>query len=136
MLKFVVYGKPEPKQSTYFGNGRAYGKPKAKAYAKNVQLAFRQKYKSDVCYPVNMPLIVRIKVFVPIPESKSKKWKQQAEEGKIRPTIRPDVDNCLKNLNDSLNGLAYVDDKQIVSETIEKFYSSEPRVEVEIEGEY
>jgi len=32
--------------------------------------------------------------------------------------------------SDALNGLAYHDDSQIVSATVEKWYSTEPRVEV------
>lgn len=34
---------------------------------------------------------------------------------------------------DGLNGIAYEDDKQVVSGRIRKFYSREPRVEVEID---
>ena len=46
------------------------------------------------------------------------------------------MDNIGKLINDSLNGLAYTDDRQIVEEKIEKFYSDRPRVEVQIEGIY
>lgn len=34
--------------------------------------------------------------------------------GEIRPTKRPDVDNVLKAVADSLNGLAYHDDAQLI----------------------
>ena len=34
--------------------------------------------------------------------------------GKMRPTMKPDNDNIAKSVLDALNGLAYVDDKQIV----------------------
>jgi Holliday junction resolvase RusA-like endonuclease len=40
--------------------------------------------------------------------------------------------NVFKRLYDALNGLAYRDDNQIVSATVEKWYSNNPRVEVEI----
>ena len=52
--------------------------------------------------------------------------------GAIRPTKKPDIDNCIKIIADALNGLAYVDDTQIVGVTAEKFYAEIPRVEVEI----
>lgn len=37
-------------------------------------------------------------------------------------------------IKDALNGIAYADNRQVVSETITKKYSNLPRVEVEIEG--
>ena len=43
-----------------------------------------------------------------------------------------DIDNCIKIIADALNGLAYVDDTQIVAVVAEKFYAEIPRVEVEI----
>jgi Holliday junction resolvase RusA-like endonuclease len=51
---------------------------------------------------------------------------------KMWPTKKPDADNILKLAADSLNGLAYVDDKQIVSAVIHKFYSDRPRLEINI----
>lgn len=50
----------------------------------------------------------------------------------IRPTKKPDLDNIMKCVTDALNEIAYQDDKQIVSASIEKYYSEEPRVEVAI----
>lgn len=75
---------------------------------------------------------VEIKVFVGIPQSKSKKFKNAALLGEIRPTKKPDCDNIAKNINDALNGIAYVDDAQIVKDIIEKRYSVTPRVEITI----
>ena len=53
--------------------------------------------------------------------------------GIIRPTIKPDVDNIAKVILDSLNGLAYKDDKQIVFCIISKWYGENPKVEVILE---
>ena len=50
-----------------------------------------------------------------------------------RPVKKPDMDNIVKAIADSLNDLAYHDDSQIVETTVEKFYGEEPRVEVVIE---
>lgn len=52
--------------------------------------------------------------------------------GIIRPTKKPDMDNCIKVIADALNKLAYHDDTQIVDCQIRKFYSDDPRVEVRI----
>ena len=49
-----------------------------------------------------------------------------------RPTKKPDLDNIIKAIADSLNGIAYKDDAQIVELKSKKFYSDTPRVEVTI----
>jgi Holliday junction resolvase RusA-like endonuclease len=77
-------------------------------------------------------LCMRIKAYYEIPKTASKNTIQGMTTGLIRPTIKPDIDNVIKIIADSINGLAYRDDKQIVGIQAEKWYSTEPRVEVEI----
>ena len=77
-------------------------------------------------------LDVRILAFYGIPKSKSKKVKALMLEGKIRPTKKPDMDNVVKIIADSLNQVAYRDDTQIVDCQCRKFYAEQPRVEVKI----
>ena len=74
-----------------------------------------------------------VKAYFAIPKSVSKKKHKLMIEEKIRPTKKPDCDNVLKIICDALNTIAYDDDKQIVEMEISKFYSENPRVEVEIE---
>lgn len=50
----------------------------------------------------------------------------------LRPTVKPDCDNIAKNINDALNRIVYNDDKQIVSLTVNKFYSNDEYVKVNI----
>lgn len=50
--------------------------------------------------------------------------------GEIRPTKKPDLDNIIKIILDSLNGIAYIDDSQVVNLTVEKRYAEKPRVEL------
>ena len=60
----------------------------------------------------------------------TKKNRKLIEEGKLHPTKKPDLDNVAKIVLDSLNGIAYSDDSQIVKLNVEKHYSENPRVEV------
>ena len=46
----------------------------------------------------------------------------------IRPAKKPDCDNIAKIILDSLNGIAYADDKQIISLSVEKYYGDTPKV--------
>lgn len=58
--------------------------------------------------------------------------------GEITPTKKPDADNVLKVIADSLNKLCYRDDAQIVRAEIVKCYAEQPGVDVMIwenEGE-
>ena len=51
-------------------------------------------------------------------------------KGEMLPTKKPDVDNIIKIILDSLNGLAYKDDARIAACSCQKFYASNPRVEL------
>lgn len=99
----------------------------AEAFIKSL---FVQKYPGHV--PVEGPLELTVLVYLPIPKSASRRVHEDMATGKIRPTKRPDLDNVLKLVMDSLNGLAYKDDSQIVDEDGEKWYSRTPHVEVKI----
>lgn len=84
-------------------------------------------------FPDDMPLKVTIQAFYEIPKSASKKKRAQMLDGEIRPTKKPDADNIAKIICDALNGIAYRDDAQVVTCIINKRYSEEPSVSVEIE---
>ena len=75
---------------------------------------------------------VNVYAYMGIPSSKSKKFRVSAQKGIVRPTKKPDVDNIFKAVSDALNGLIYKDDKQIIHSRVEKYYSDERRVEVEV----
>ena len=50
----------------------------------------------------------------------------------IRPTKKPDCDNIAKICLDALNGLAYVDDSQVVCLSVSKMYAKEPKVVISL----
>lgn len=77
-------------------------------------------------------LKLEINAYFGIAKSVSKKKKLFILASKLRPIKKPDVDNILKIIADSLNKVAYKDDAQIVECIIRKFYSENPRVEVAI----
>jgi Holliday junction resolvase RusA-like endonuclease len=51
----------------------------------------------------------------------------------IFPTIKPDTDNIAKSILDSLNGIAFLDDKQVVKLEVEKYYAANASVVVTIQ---
>lgn len=110
---------------------RAYTPKKTKMYENLVKIEYERqcgRYK----FPDDSMLDIRIFAYYGIPNSTPKKKRQGMVEGKIRPTKKPDFDNIAKIICDSLNGIAYKDDKMIVDGMFRKYYSEDPRVEVKI----
>jgi len=71
-----------------------------------------------------------VEAYFAIPMSASRKKREGMLAGTLRPTGKPDLDNVLKVVADSLNGIAYRDDAQIAWAMVTKLYSDRPRVEV------
>ncbi len=67
-----------------------------------------------------------------IPKSASKKLRADMLSGAVNPTKKPDWDNIGKIVSDALNGVAYEDDKSIISAAVYKRYSDNPRMEISL----
>ena len=121
-------GKGRPRFSR---NGHAYTPGKTVMYEDNIRLAYIQTYGNEK-FPESSQLRLEVVAFYKIPRSDSKRRRAEKLSNSIRPTKKPDADNIMKIIADGLNKVAYHDDKQIVSCSVEKFYSENPRVEVTI----
>ena len=108
--KFTVYGEPKGKGRPRFNTktGHAITPKDTVSYENLVKLEWQTAYGTE-SFP-----------------------KAAMLAGEIRPTKKPDMDNVVKIIADSLNNLAYYDDTQIVDCQCRKFYSENPRVEVTI----
>jgi Holliday junction resolvase RusA-like endonuclease len=127
-MKLIIPGEPCAKQRPKFGNGRTYTPEKTVNY----ETLVRQLYIQATKEYHDGALRLVVDAFFTIPKSTSKKKREKMLQGIIRPTKRPDWDNIGKIASDALNAIAYRDDSQIVDATVRKWYSDEPRVEVEI----
>lgn len=131
MISFVIPGEPKAKaRPRTTKKGHTYTPEQTVNYENWVKLCY-QNSENKIMYE-NKPLIAEITAFFTIANSKSKKDKKAMEAGRIKPTKKPDVDNIAKIILDSLNGLAYKDDSQVVNLSVVKYYSKMPRVEVNI----
>ncbi len=136
-MKFTIYGEPvaqgRPRFSTAGGYPRAYDPAKSRDYKDYIRLAAAAEMNGQA--PLSGPLSISVRVYRPIPSSYSKKKRDAAERGAIRPTTKPDVSNYVKTIEDALNGICWNDDSQIVAyhEPFGKYYSATPRIEVEVE---
>ena len=133
-VDFVIQGKAQAKQRPRFNThtGRTYTPNKTINYENWVKICYLEKYKDKEL--MDKPLRVTIRAFLEIPKSTSKKKKQQMLNCEIFPTVvKPDTDNIAKSILDSLNGIAYKDDKQVAELIVYKFYNDTPYVNVTIE---
>ena len=127
-MKVTIEGEPKGKGRPRFYNGHAVTPQTTRDYEEEAALAYKAKVKKTYHGAVG----VRIRAYFKIPKGVSKAVRQMMEDGVRRPTKKPDIDNIDKIILDALNGIAFDDDKQVVEETLSKFYSVHPRVEVEV----
>ncbi len=132
-VKFTVFGEPKGKGRPRFNTrtGHAITPKDTVNYETLVHMEYLNQC-GNARFPDDAMLDMRIKAYYSIPQSKSKKKKELMRAGVIRPTKKPDMDNCIKIIADALNKIAYHDDTQIVDCQVRKFYSDDPRVEVRI----
>ena len=125
-IKGTPIGKARPRLSRY----GTYTPEKTKKYEEYVKLCYINKYNIEQT-PTEKPLKAKITVFFEVPTSYSKKKKKELI-GQPHAN-RPDIDNIVKIILDSLNGLAYKDDNQIAKLEVEKVYGEQAKVILEIE---
>ena len=132
LLRFDIPGHPvgkgRPRATRANGFVSFYTPAKTRDYEKAVKTAGRAFCKAPLAGPLRMSLFVRMAV----PKSWTKRQREDALSGCLRPTSKPDLSNVLKAIEDGLNGVCYEDDKQIVELAVTSWYSVEPGVTVEI----
>ena len=124
-----VIGKGRPRLNSY--TGVVYTPTRTKDYETLVEQYFLLKY------PRFKPLEGRIKVniiaYFSIPKTTKKSEINEMLENNKSPTKKPDIDNIVKSILDSMNKFAFKDDNQITKLEVEKKYALEDKVYVKIE---
>lgn len=131
-ITFTVYGEPvaqgRPKFTTVHGHAKAYDPEKSRSYKEIVRLE-ALRVRPEI--PLDCAISLTVKVYRSIPKSFSKKKTAAAMSGSIRPVTKPDLDNVIKGVKDSLKTVIWCDDSQVVDfGDSGKWYSDVPRVEV------
>ena len=107
-----------------------YTPAETRAYEK--ALAMVAKVAMRAKEPLLGPLRLTVTAFMPVPASWSRKKRDAALAGVVRPTVKPDWDNIGKIGSDALKGIVWKDDTQVVDGRVLKFYDERPRLRVEI----
>lgn len=128
MIEFTVKGKPVGKGRPRFTRtGHTYTPEKTRAYEAAVAWECRKAMKGKL--PSTLPQNVSVEVMVKPPKSWTKTKTKNALGGFITPG-RPDIDNYLKAVLDGCNGVAFLDDSQVVSVYATKRYAETDGVRV------
>jgi len=128
MATFTVPGEPTGKaRPIVTKSGYAFTPQKTVLYENLIKLEFERQCGSSMI-PKPIPVELEVFAYYSIPKSASLKKQKLMRQGVIRPIRKPDTDNILKIVADSLNKIAYDDDSQIVRCSIEKYYGEEPRI--------
>ncbi|MCC0686194.1 RusA family crossover junction endodeoxyribonuclease [Clostridioides sp. ZZV14-6345] len=130
-INFTIGGEPVGKERPRMNSitKRTYTPNKTKNYEELIKWLYQSKVKHYFEGYIKMTL----RCYYSIAKSNSKKVKEQKRNNVLRPSKKPDIDNVVKIIADSLNEIAYKDDTQIVEVVASKYYSDKPRVEVELE---
>lgn len=115
-------GQGRPRFSRYSG---AYKDKKDIEYEKLIKECFLKEAKG--IKPSERPIYIEIETYYKIPKNTPKYVIEELEYGDFDyvPQSKPDLDNVAKAVLDALNGIAYIDDKQVYSLTCAKFYDFE-----------
>jgi len=128
-----VSGKGRPRFARQGTFVKTYTDAKTLTYEKSIQTYAKQAMGST------SPLIGAVAAYfhigIPIPPSYSKTRQKACIEGLERPTKKPDIDNIVKAVLDGMNGIVYLDDKQVVDLHLTKVYSETEGIDILIKGE-
>ena len=141
-LQFTILGTPQPKQSARFrvqkfGN-KSFVKPYQKKEVVDNERNFAFDAKSQLpedFKPFIGPISVKaIFIFPPLKSFTKSKLNILASGGVIFKDTKPDLqDNLMKGVIDSLEGIVFNNDSQIVEVKSRKIYGTVPRVELVFE---
>jgi len=122
-ITFHLEGPPQGKgRARSTKSGHHYTPEKTASYETRLAWTFRQV--AGEWEPIKGPVKVIITAIFAPPASFTAKQLRAIRDGELYPTIKPDWDNVGKLL-DGLNGIAWVDDKQIIVGTVQKVYRTD-----------
>lgn len=129
--RFVIPLAAKGKQRPRMANGHAYTPRETRIYEDDVKRFYISQCHYTP-YPKGVALRLVITFLYAIPQSASMKQRQAMLSGVKKPTVKPDLSNAVKTIEDALNGLAYYDDAQITDLHPKKRYAIEASILVEI----
>lgn len=120
--------KGRPRATVIAGRARLYTPANTRKHESALRYAIAQEWGERA--PFDEPVSVTISVYLPIPKSFSKRKRDAAINRLVWPAKRPDLDNFMKAVWDSMNGVVIRDDAQIVHAETWKLYGERPGIHI------
>lgn len=130
-MKFKISGKIKGKQRPKFGKGRTYTPTDTVNYENYIKILYQQECKKYFTRPVKMVITAYFQM--PASKIKTERALKKFLTELPYPVKKPDADNIGKIVADSINGIAYKDDSQVVDMQIIKKWSMENTEYLEVE---
>lgn len=111
---------------------RLYDPKKVTVFKRKLGMLAKQQMLDRGLEPFDGPLEVCMGFYRPVQASLSRKERDRRLSGVHRPTVKPDLSNYIKALEDGLNGIIWIDDNRIVQIVAEKKYSDRPHIVIEV----
>lgn len=109
-------------------SGHTYTPKKTADFEKQIAAIYTEEHGELFVGPIEVKLVFQM----PIPKGYPKKAIKQIEEGTLKHTKKPDLDNLGKAVLDALNEIAFTDDSHITKLTLVKRYSLYPGIRMTI----
>jgi Holliday junction resolvase RusA-like endonuclease len=125
----VAKGRPRVTSAGKFP--RVYTPAKTRRYEDLIRCEAVSAMNGDK--PLEEPVCLSVTAYVQPPKSLSKKRRQEAIDGTLKPSTRPDVDNYAKAALDGCNAIIFRDDSLVTDLIVRKRYSERPRLVITVE---
>lgn len=133
-VTFLVPGEPigkgRPKIGRVGGHARMFTPTKTANYESLIAIFAHEAMQGRDL--LTGPVLMELRIVVPIAASWSKKKTAEALAGEVMPTKKPDADNVLKAICDGINGIVFKDDVQVVNVSMSKRFGETPGVTVRV----
>lgn len=117
----IVEGNIKGKARPRYFNNHAITPKDTVSYENWVKVCYQQQCGETLQGAIKADITIYHKV----PKSYAKKRIQAIREGLEQPQKKPDIDNIVKIILDSLNKIAYDDDSQVVELSVKKAWTFE-----------
>jgi Holliday junction resolvase RusA-like endonuclease len=127
-ISFTVLGRPAPQGSmkAFMAGNHARVRSDNKAtmpWRQQVgQTALAMRPTPNIWAQRHVPVAIEMLFYFAPPKKLPK--------GRVRPAVKPDIDKLQRAIFDSMSGIMYMDDGQIVGVNTGKFYGLPERVEI------
>lgn len=131
--QFRIPGEPVPKARPRARIVTPTGKkPFVSIYTPSETREFEEQVAKLAAYammghpPMQHGVELQVTVYLQVPDTWAR-WKRDASlERMIVPTVKPDLSNVVKSIEDGMNKVVYLDDSQIVSSDVVKLFHDGP----------